>query len=97
MSEKYCGKYRAVVVDNRDPEQMGRIRAKVSDVLGEADSQWAMPCATLPLFDDVGSGLPQIGANVWIEFEQGDPDYPIWSGCFFTDGAKTPGSLRNAP
>ncbi len=25
--------------------------------------------------------VPEIGANVWIEFEQGDPDYPIWTGC----------------
>ena len=27
--------------------------------------------------------VPQIGAGVWVEFEQGDPDYPIWTGCFW--------------
>jgi len=30
--------------------------------------------------------LPPKGANVWVEFEGGDPDYPIWSGCFWSDG-----------
>jgi len=97
MSVKYFGKYRGLVTDNRDPEQMGRIRARVPDVLGEADTPWAMPCVTLPLSDDVGSGLPDIGSNVWIEFEQGDPEYPIWSGCYFTGSAETPRSLWNAP
>jgi hypothetical protein len=94
---KYFGKYRGVVIENRDPEQIGRIQAKVPDVLGEEDTPWAMPCVTLPLPDDVGSALPAIGASVWIEFEQGDPDYPIWSGCYFTNSAETPRSLWNVP
>jgi hypothetical protein len=96
MSEKYFGKYRGLVTDNRDPEQMGRIRARVPDVFGDADSWWAMPCVSLPLSDDVGSALPAIGANVWIEFEQGNPDYPIWSGCYFSSSGETPRALLNA-
>ena len=45
-----------------------------------------MPCAPF-----AGSGvgffaLPPVGANVWVEFEGGDPDYPIWSGCFWGAG-----------
>lgn len=94
---KYFGKYRGVVTENHDPEQTGRIRATVPDVLGEVETSWAMPCVTLPLSDDVGSALPAIGANVWIEFEQGDPEYPIWSGCFFSSSSETPRSLTNAP
>lgn len=30
--------------------------------------------------------IPPIGALVWIEFEGGDPTYPIWSGCFWNTG-----------
>ena len=42
-----------------------------------------MPCVPY-----AGSGVgffavPPVGANVWVEFEGGDPDYPIWSGCFW--------------
>src|SRR4029077_15897615 len=47
---------------------------------------WALPC--LPLAGD-GMGaylIPEVGAGVWIEFEAGDPSYPIWSGCYWGDG-----------
>jgi hypothetical protein len=27
--------------------------------------------------------LPEVGSPVWIEFEQGDPDYPVWVGCLW--------------
>jgi hypothetical protein len=80
---KYYGKYRATVVNNVDPEQRGRIQAIVPDVLGLTPSSWAMPC--VPLAGKLSGSymLPEIGAGVWIEFEQGDPDYPIWAGCFW--------------
>jgi hypothetical protein len=53
----YFGKYRGVVTDDRDPEQVGRIRARVPDVLGEADTLWATPCVPLPLSDNIGSRI----------------------------------------
>ena len=34
--------------------------------------------------------VPIIGSAVWIEFEQGDPDYPIWTGCFTAAPRKVP-------
>ena len=34
--------------------------------------------------------IPQIGAGVWVEFEQGNPDYPIWSGCWYGSAAEVP-------
>jgi hypothetical protein len=41
--------------------------------------------------------VPQIGAGVWIEFEQGDPDYPIWVGCFWGLFAEVPASALTPP
>lgn len=82
----FYGKYRGVVTSNRDPSMLGRVRAKVSDVLGEKESGWAMP--SMPYAGN-GVGLfliPPIDAWVWIEFEHGDPDYPIWTGCFWAQG-----------
>ena len=95
MSTPSFGKYRGVVINNVDPMQLGRIQAQVPDVLGAVASSWAMPCVACGLRKKVGSALPQIGAAVWIEFEHGDPDHPIWTGCFFTNPAETPLALRN--
>ncbi|HWQ69273.1 MAG TPA: phage baseplate assembly protein V [Patescibacteria group bacterium] len=83
---RFIGKYRGVVTDNKDPRGLGRIRAKVQDVFGGEESGWAMPC--LPYAGkDVGLYLiPPEKAFVWIEFEHGDPDYPIWTGCFWAEG-----------
>ena len=86
MADKFLGKYRGIVTDNRDPQMLGRIRAKVQDVLGGNDSGWALPC-TPYAGDGVGLFLlPPENASVWIEFEHGDPDYPIWTGCFWATG-----------
>lgn len=80
---RFYGKYRGVVSDTDDPENMGRLRAKVPEVLGDVDSPWALPCA--PYAGD-GFGcytVPPAGSGVWIEFEAGDPARPVWSGCWW--------------
>jgi len=96
MSTKFFGKYRGVVTNNVDPMQMGRVSAQVPEVFGVEGSRWAMPCIPCNVPTKVASSLPKIGATVWIEFEQGDPQRPIWTGCFYTGAAVTPRSLRNS-
>lgn len=89
MSEEckqYFGKYRGTVENPLDPKGEGRIQVSVPDVLGEGRMAWAMPCVP---YAGKGVGffaIPPINANVWVEFERGDPDYPIWSGCFWHTG-----------
>jgi uncharacterized protein involved in type VI secretion and phage assembly len=83
---QFFGKYRGKVENNIDPLQLGRVQVSVPAVLGEGRMSWAMPC--VPLAGN-GVGLflvPPTGANVWVEFEGGNPDYPIWSGCFWGPG-----------
>ena len=96
-SKKYYGKYRGMVVNNVDPLQIGRLLVQVPDVLGPIPSSWAMPC--LP-FTGKQMGmwcLPQIGTGVWVEFEQGNPDHPIWSGCWYGIAAEVPALALAAP
>jgi uncharacterized protein involved in type VI secretion and phage assembly len=97
MSEAFYGKYRGVVTDIQDPLQIGRIRAQVPDVLGDQESGWAMPCAPFGGPQVGFFALPTVGAGVWIEFEQGDPDYPIWSGCWWGSLAEVPPLLLAPP
>ncbi len=97
MSTQYLGKFRGVVTDNQDPLQIGRVRARVPDVTGDQECGWAMPCFP---FGGNGMGffaLPSVGAGVWIEFEHGDPDYPIWAGCWYGTLAEVPPELLAPP
>lgn len=41
--------------------------------------------------------LPIIGSGVWVEFEQGNPKYPIWVGCFWGSAAEVPALARLTP
>jgi len=87
---RYYGKYRGTVVSNVDPEQRGRITATVPDVLGLTTSTWALPCVPVAGKLEGTYLVPQVGAAVWIEFEQGDPDYPIWVGGFWGSSSEVP-------
>ena len=87
---QYFGKYRGKVANNIDPMMLGRVQVSVAAVLGDGRLSWAMPCTPYG-----GSGVgffavPPVGANVWVEFEGGDTDFPIWSGCFWALGDLTP-------
>jgi hypothetical protein len=94
---KYYGKYRGFVVNNIDPKMEGRLLVQVSDVTGLPPGTWAMPCATIAGIQNGMFALPLIGSGVWIEFEHGDPQYPIWVGCFWGSGAEVPALARVTP
>ncbi len=99
--KKFYGKYRGTVFNNNDLEFKGRIQAMVPDVLGAVPTTWATPCVPITGLAGVQSGIyvvPAEGASVWIEFEHGDQDFPIWSGCFWGSQAEIPVvALAGAP
>ena len=88
--KKYYGKYRGTVINNIDPMQIGRIQVMVPDVSNFIPSSWAMPCLPIAGKQMGVYMIPQIGSGVWVEFEQGDPDFPIWTGCFWGLVAEVP-------
>ncbi len=93
----FLGKFRGTVISNIDPMLMGRLLVQVPDVMGVGLSSWAMPCVP---FAGINSGffaVPVPGSGVWVEFEQGDPDYPIWVGCFWGSAAELPLLANTAP
>lgn len=89
--KRFYGKFRGTVTENFDPEGKGRILCMVPDVLGGKPSTWATPCVPFTGLAQTGMFvLPQIGANVWVEFEHGDSRYPIWSGGFWANEEQAP-------
>ena len=91
------GKYRATVVNNIDPMQIGRIQAMVPDVAGFVPSTWAMPCVPVAGINTGMFTVPMIGSGVWIEFERGNADYPIWVGGYWGSAAEVPVMSRTVP
>ena len=82
-SKKFYGKYRGKVTDNLDPKNLGRIRAKVPAVLEGKELGWALPCVPYAGTNVGMLFIPPINSDVWIEFEGGDINRPICSGCFW--------------
>jgi uncharacterized protein involved in type VI secretion and phage assembly len=97
IARRFLGKYRGTVMQNVDPLFRGRLLVIVPGVLGEVPSSWAEPC--VPLAGPTGPPMgvymvPPIGAGVWVEFEQGDPEKPIWVGCRWGTAATIPPQAR---
>jgi uncharacterized protein involved in type VI secretion and phage assembly len=93
----YTGKYRGTVVNNLDPMKQGRIQVQVADVTALTPTTWMNPC--LPIAG-IQSGLftiPPVGAGVWVEFEQGDINNPIWLGGFWGSAATVPALAQATP
>ena len=95
VDHKYYGKHRGIVVDNNDPEKLGRLKVKVPSILGnEVVTGWAMPCVPYGGAADQGFFfIPEVNAGVWVEFEAGDLEFPIWVGTYWAK----PGGENEVP
>lgn len=89
-SPKYYGVYRGTVLNNIDPMQMARIQLIVPDAGGLTPSTWAMPCVPFAGKQSGTFVVPAIGSGVWVQFENGDPDYPVWTGGWWGSAAEVP-------
>jgi hypothetical protein len=87
---KYYGLYRASVINNIDPMQMGRIMVTVLEPGGFTPSTWANPCVPVAGKQSGAFVLPAINSGVWIQFEEGDPDQPVWMGGWWGSAAEVP-------
>ena len=95
VRNRYFGKYRGTVTDNNDSTNKGRVKVRVPAVLGDLET-WALPC--LPYAGNkVGVYMiPEAGAGVWVEFEAGDPSFPIWTGGYWADNELPTDNQGNA-
>ena len=94
---QYFGKYRGTVIQNVDPMNIGRLIVQVPDASNVIPSTWAMPCLPFAGIQNGFLAVPAIGSGVWVEFEHGNPDYPIWVGCYFGSAAEVPALALATP
>jgi uncharacterized protein involved in type VI secretion and phage assembly len=97
---RFTGRYRATVLANVDPMQRGRLTLSIPDVLGPIPSTWAQASSAVSGLPGATSGLfavPPVGAAVWVEFEQGDPDKPIWTGGRWAAASDVPSAAAVPP
>lgn len=84
-TSRHYGKYRGLVTDNQDPKNLGRIRARVPEVLGTVETGWALPALPYASNNEGFYTIPPAGAGVWMEFEAGDVSRPLWTGTWWGD------------
>jgi hypothetical protein len=100
IAHRHYGKYRGTVVDNNDPKKMGRLRLRVPNALGpDVVTGWATACIPYGGADQQGClFIPALDAGVWVEFEGGDREFPIWSGTYVSmpDGSTEAPKPNNA-
>jgi hypothetical protein len=87
---RYYGKYRGTVVNNIDVKGMGRLQVLVPAISPVPLANWAMICTPTGGLQHGMFAVPPLKSGVWVEFENGDIDYPIWTGCFYGAGFETP-------
>ncbi len=89
--EKRFGKSRGIVTDNKDPQKRGRLKLRIPSVLANQDTDWALPCLPYGGADQQGMFMvPEVDAQVWVEFEEGDIHRPIWVGTFWQQEGDPP-------
>lgn len=80
-SRRLFGVYRGVVFDNKDPNNLGRLRLKIPQVFADVPTSWCWQLGAVGL----SLSVPEVGQGVWVSFEGGDPSFPMWIGVFGTD------------
>jgi hypothetical protein len=82
---RYYSCYRAQVTDNKDPKKLGYIKVKIPILFADNEfSGWVKPKCFVNSGMQYGSFFPpEIDDWVWVEFENGDTKYGVYSGGWF--------------
>lgn len=95
MGDRYFGKYSGVVKDNRDDTEQGIVTVSVPTIFPPDEPVAARPALPYGLFF-----VPEVDTTVWVEFEGGDSEFPLWTGVQHTretwaqEAAASPPTVR---
>ncbi|MEE8295780.1 MAG: phage baseplate assembly protein V [Sphingomonadales bacterium] len=95
QAERYYGKYRGFVDDNKDKEGRGRVKLLIPTVLGKVPSEWALPCFPYGGIKNLGFfAVPPEKSQVFVEFLEGDISSPVWTGTFWRESSEVPEEIN---
>jgi hypothetical protein len=84
---RFYSSYRGFVLYNEDPDKMKRIMVYCPQLTGlNRKGLWAYPKGIATGAKWGLNLIPEIGDMVWVEFEYGNPRYPIWSFAYRRKG-----------
>ena len=87
-NEHQFGKYRGIVEEVEESDNLGIISVKVPDLFGaEHVVERVRPCSPFAGSKHGFVAIPEPGDGVWVEFEAGNTSLPIWTGFWWADGA----------
>ena len=79
VTGRFYSVYRGIVESNDDPLQMNRLLVSIPDIMGGI-TQWALAKGQPGNYNSGVKGLtPDVGDLVYVEFEFGNPDKPLWT------------------
>ena len=87
QTPRVTGLQTATVIDLADPEGLGRIKVKFR-ALGEVESYWMRYVSTHAGDGHGWMSMPEIGDEVLVGFEHGNPAMPVAFGSLYHGGAK---------
>lgn len=95
---RYYSCYKGFIVDNNDPDQLGRVRVRVPDLFGQQVLEtWALPKG---MFSGKSIGffaIPKPGDTVWVSFQGGDSRFPVWEYGWYSKDTVPESARRDDP
>jgi uncharacterized protein involved in type VI secretion and phage assembly len=87
---KIYGVVVGVVTNNKDPENLGRVKVKFPWLQASDESYWARIATHMAGSDRGSFFLPEAGDHLLVAFEHGDINYPFVLGALWTSGQRPP-------
>jgi hypothetical protein len=92
VADQYFGKYSAIVKDNRDADKLGVLQVSVPTIFPPDELVPARAALPYGMFF-----VPENDTQIWVEFEGGDTEFPIWTGVQHIAGTWAPEAAKNPP
>ena len=91
-SQRFYGVVVGVVTNNKDPEDLHRVKVRFPWLDGANESHWARVAAPMAGHDRGAYFLPEVEDEVLVAFEHGCVDYPYVVGTLWNGKDKPPES-----